>query len=54
MTRTHFDLTDPAAVADPDAHDAWLRDEAPVYHCTRPDVALAVQDANRFSCMADM
>ncbi|MGH3971531.1 MAG: cytochrome P450 [Mycobacterium sp.] len=58
MTRTHFDLNDPAIIADPYPHYAWLRDEAPVYHSTDPDlwllsryddVAVAVRDAKRFS-----
>ncbi len=58
MTRTHFDLNDPAVIADPYPHYAWLRDEAPVYHCTDPDlwvlsrrddVAVAVRDATLFS-----
>jgi cytochrome P450 len=58
MTRAHFDLNDPTMIADPYPHYAWLRDEAPVYHCTDPDlwvlsrhndVAFAVRDAKRFS-----
>jgi cytochrome P450 len=58
MIRTHFDLNDPTVIADPYPHYAWLRDEAPVYHCTDPnlwvlsrhdDVAVAVRDASRFS-----
>lgn len=58
MTKTLFDLNDPAVIADPYPHYAWLRDEAPVYHSTDPDlwvlsrhddVAVAVRDAKRFS-----
>jgi cytochrome P450 len=58
MTRTHFDLNDPAVIADPYPHYAWLRDEAPVYHSADPDlwvlsrnedVRVAVRDAKRFS-----
>jgi cytochrome P450 len=58
MSRTHFDLNDPTVIADPCPHYAWLRDEAPVYHCTDPelwilsrrdDVAVAVRDATLFS-----
>jgi cytochrome P450 len=58
MTRTHFDLNDPTVIADPYPHYAWLRDEAPVYHCTDPDlwilsrrddVTAAVRDAMLFS-----
>jgi cytochrome P450 len=58
MTRTHFDLNDPTVIADPYPHYAWLRNEAPVYHCTDPDlwvlsrrddVAVAVRDATLFS-----
>lgn len=62
MTRTYFDLNDPAVIENPYPHYAWLRDEAPVYHCTNPDlwilsrhddVALAVRDAKRFSSDLD-
>ncbi len=58
MSRTRFDLNDPTVIADPYPHYAWLRDEAPVYHCTDPDlwilsrrddVAVAVRDATLFS-----
>jgi cytochrome P450 len=58
MTRTHFDLNAPTVIADPYPHYAWLRDEAPVYHCADPDlwilsrredVAVAVRDAALFS-----
>ncbi|MEE3750908.1 cytochrome P450 [Mycobacterium intracellulare] len=58
MTKAHFDLNDPAVIADPYPHYARLRDHAPVYHCADPDlwilsrhddVAVAVRDATRFS-----
>jgi cytochrome P450 len=58
MIRTQFDLNDPTVIADPYPHYALLRDEAPVYHCTDPDlwvlsrhddVAVAVRDATLFS-----
>ncbi len=58
MTRTRFDLNDPTVIADPYPHYAWLREEAPVYHSTSPDlwilsrhedVANAVRDAEHFS-----
>jgi cytochrome P450 len=58
MTRTQFDLNDPAVITDPYPHYAWLRDEAPVYRSTDPDlwilsrrddVAVAVRDASLFS-----
>lgn len=58
MSRTVFDLNDPAVIADPYPHYARLRDEAPVYHSSDPDlwilsrhddVAVAVRDAQRFS-----
>lgn len=58
MTRTYFDLNDPAVIADPYPHYARLRDHAPVYHCPDPDlwilsrhddVVAAVRDAKRFS-----
>ncbi|PQM45891.1 cytochrome P450 [Mycobacterium talmoniae] len=58
MMPTTFDLNDPALIADPYPHYARLRDEAPVYHCTDPDlwvlsrhddVAVAIRDASRFS-----
>ena len=58
MTRTQFDLNDPAVITDPYPHYAWLRDEAPVYRSSDPDlwilsrrddVAVAVRDATLFS-----
>ncbi|MET8648986.1 cytochrome P450 [Nocardia aurea] len=58
MIATGFDLNDPAVIADPYPHYAWLREQAPVYHSTAPDlwilsryddVATAVRDASRFS-----
>ncbi|MFI6867311.1 cytochrome P450 [Nocardia sp. NPDC050406] len=58
-TRTiAFDLNDPAVIANPYPHYAWLRDEAPVHHSTtldvwllsrHDDVAMALRDSTRFS-----
>lgn len=57
-----FDLNDPAVIANPYPHYAWLRDEAPVHHSPSPDlwilsryedVAMAVRDAARFSSDLD-
>jgi cytochrome P450 len=38
MTRSLFDLNDPAVIADPYPHYARLREEAPVYHSGDPDL----------------
>ena len=58
MTAALFELNDPAVIADPYPYYTRLRDQAPVYHCTNPDVwvltryddvVAALRDVGRFS-----
>ncbi|WP_067894737.1 cytochrome P450 [Nocardia vaccinii] len=57
-TEISFDLNDPAVIADPYPHYAWLREQKPVYHSTDPDlwilsrrddVVAALRDSARLS-----